>query len=89
MSKSHTANEQGSDSQEHSGNDDAFQAARDQFYGAANSAKETACQLGNHYVSEPAKDLLGLLQDYARSRPDVAAAWCFGIGLFIGWKLRP
>jgi len=56
---------------------------------AVTSAKETAMECGNHYVAEPARDLVGLLQDYARSRPEVAAVWCFGLGLFLGWKLRP
>jgi hypothetical protein len=68
---------------------DAMRSAREQLSHAAYSAKNTALEYGNHFVAEPAKDLVGLLQDYAKSRPDVAAAWCFGIGLYIGWKLRP
>ena len=56
---------------------------------AATSMKETAMQCGNHYVAEPARDLIGLLQDYRKTRPEVSAAWCFGIGLFLGWRLRP
>lgn len=68
---------------------DTFSGANDQLAMAATAAKETAMEYGNHYLAEPAKDLVGLLQDYARSRPEVAAVWCFGLGLFIGWKLRP
>jgi len=68
---------------------DGFRNAGEQLTMAATSAKETAMEYGNHYVAEPARDLVGLLQDYARSRPEVAAAWCFGLGLFLGWKLRP
>ena len=63
--------------------------ASEQLAMAATSAKETAMEYGNHYVAEPARDLVGLLQDYARSRPEVAAVWCFGLGLFIGWRMRP
>lgn len=68
---------------------DSFRGAGEQLSMAASSAKETAMEYGNHYVAEPARDLVGLLQDYAKSRPEVAAAWCFGLGLFIGWRLRP
>ncbi len=68
---------------------DSFRDAGEQLSMVANSAKDTALQYGSHYVTEPAKELFGLLQDYAKSRPDVAAAWCFGLGLFLGWKLRP
>jgi hypothetical protein len=67
---------------------DALRGAREQISIAASSAKDTALDCGSHYVTEPAKDLLGLLQGYAKSRPEVVAAWCFGLGLFLGWKLR-
>jgi len=68
---------------------DAFDGAGDRLSQAAESAKKTAIECGNHHVAEPAKDLFGILKDYAGSRPDVAAAWCFGMGIYIGWKLRP
>ena len=68
---------------------ETLRGAGEQLLVAANMAKETAMEFGNHYVAEPAKDIVGLLQDYAKSRPEVAAAWCFGLGLFLGWKLRP
>ena len=68
---------------------ESMRGAQEQLNMAANMAKETAMECGTHYVTEPAKDLFGLLQDYAKSRPEVAAVWCFGLGLFIGWKLRP
>lgn len=28
-------------------------------------------------------------RQYARSRPEVVAMWCVGIGFVLGWKLRP
>ena len=68
---------------------ETLRGAGEQLLVAASMAKETAMECGNHYVAEPAKDIVGLLQDYAKSRPEVAAAWCFGLGLFLGWKLRP
>ena len=67
---------------------ETLRGAGEQLSMAANMAKETAMECGTHYVTEPAKDLFGLFQDYAKSRPEVAAVWCFGLGLFIGWKLR-
>lgn len=84
-----TATKQSSDRSESSMTQDAFRGAGAQISMAANSAKDTALEYGNHYVTEPAKDLFGLLQDYAKSRPEVAAVWCFGLGLVLGWKLRP
>jgi hypothetical protein len=68
---------------------DALRGAREQISIAASSAKDTALECGSHYVTEPARDLFGLLQDYAKSRPEVVAVWCFGLGLLLGWKLRP
>ncbi len=41
-----------------------------------------------HFVQEPAQDLLGLAKQYVQEKPDVAAMWCFGLGIIVGWKLR-
>ncbi len=84
-----TKSNQKGDQAESSMAQDRFHGAGEQLAMAATSVKDTALECGNHYVAEPARDLIGLLQDYAKSRPEVAAAWCFGIGLFLGWKLRP
>lgn len=80
---------QPSERSETTASQDSFRGASEQLSVAANVAKDTALGYGSHYVAQPARDVVGLLQDYARSRPEVAAAWCFGLGLFIGWKLRP
>lgn len=45
-------------------------------------------QASRHYVAEPAKDMFAALQSYAKQNPDVAAVWCFGLGVIVGWKLR-
>jgi hypothetical protein len=42
-----------------------------------------------HYVKEPAKDLFSLAKAYAKDNPDVAACWAFGLGIVVGWKLKP
>ena len=63
--------------------------AREQAKAMARSAQSATQDAAVHYVREPAEDLVGLLKDYAREKPDVAAMWCFGLGVLIGWKLRP
>ena len=55
---------------------------------AASVASEKLQQAGQHFVAGPARDLFGLLKDYAHDKPDVTALWCLGLGLIIGWKLR-
>ncbi len=68
--------------------DNVRDAARDKISDVANSAASTMREAGTHYVSEPAGDIFGLLRDYAKDKPDVAAMWAFGIGIMVGWKLR-
>lgn len=65
------------------------EAARQRAGSAARSAAAFSQDAAHHYVQEPAYDVLGLLRDYARQKPDVAAMWCFGIGIIVGWKLKP
>ena len=55
---------------------------------ATHVASEKLQEASTHYVTEPAKDLWGLLRDYAHEKPDVAAMWCFGLGMIVGWKLH-
>lgn len=51
-------------------------------------ATEKLQSYGNHFVSEPTQDIGRRLLDYARQKPDIAAMWCFGAGVIVGWKLR-
>ncbi|WP_164100754.1 hypothetical protein [Candidatus Laterigemmans baculatus] len=67
----------------------AVEAARAGVSRAAHSAADMSREGARYYVQEPAQDLFGLLRDYAREKPDVAAVWCFGLGLIVGWKLKP
>ena len=69
----------------HTWSDEARERAGEMGQSAASAASECA----THYVQEPAHDLVGLMQDYAREKPDVAALWCFAIGVLVGWKLKP
>lgn len=63
--------------------------ARDAAGRVASGAGEMAGDAARHYVQEPARDLFSLAKDYAREKPDVAACWAFGLGVIVGWKLRP
>lgn len=67
----------------------AVEAARAGMSRAAHTAADYGRESARHYVREPAGDLFSLLRDYAREKPDVAAVWCFGLGLVVGWKLKP
>lgn len=60
----------------------------DRLLDAKQVATEKLHAYSNHYVTEPARDLGSELLDYAKRKPDVAALWCFGLGLIVGWKLR-
>ncbi|QDS94472.1 hypothetical protein FF011L_32510 [Roseimaritima multifibrata] len=64
-------------------------AARRTATRAAQSAVETSQDYAEHYVAEPAKDLFSLAKEYAKEKPDVAAMWAFGLGIIVGWKLKP
>jgi len=55
---------------------------------ASAAGTEKLQQAGQHFVTEPARDISGVLKDFVQEKPDVAAMWCLGLGLIIGWKLR-
>jgi len=38
---------------------------------------------------KPASDLVQYLREYTRERPEVVALWCLGVGIILGWKLKP
>jgi len=62
------------------------------------STKVSTSQQGNFSVGsgsnqsqglKPADDIVNYLKAYAREKPEAAALWCFGIGFFVGWKIKP
>lgn len=63
--------------------------ARETARRVASTAAELGQGAANHYVKEPAEDLLSLAKSYAKDNPDVAACWAFGLGVVVGWKLKP
>lgn len=74
-------------------NFNASSGLSDQARDAANRVAAGAIDVGQdaarHYVKEPAQDLFSLAKSYARDNPDVAACWAFGLGVLVGWKLKP
>ncbi|MCO8124316.1 hypothetical protein NHH03_21425 [Stieleria sp. TO1_6] len=63
--------------------------ARQVFQDGADALAATARDATEHYVTEPASDIFTLAKEYAKDKPEVAAAWAFGIGFLIGWKCKP
>lgn len=63
--------------------------ARETASRAASGAGEAAHDAARHFVREPATDLLSLAKQYAKDKPEVAACWAFGLGVIVGWKLKP
>lgn len=55
----------------------------------ATGAMEIGHDAAEYYVKEPAQDLISLAKSYAKDKPDVAACWAFGLGVWVGWKLKP
>lgn len=69
--------------------DQPADAARSLTSDATDSVAGVASDLGVHDVAEPANDILSLAKDYARDKPEVAAVWAFGLGVLVGWKIKP
>ena len=63
--------------------------AREAANRVAAGAMEAGQDAARHYVKEPAQDLFSLAKSYAKDNPDVAACWAFGLGVLVGWKLKP
>ena len=46
-------------------------------------------EAGQQPVLRPGVDALNYMKAYAKAKPDVAALWCFGLGIVVGWKIKP
>ena len=62
---------------------------REILHDTAESLSEGCKVATEHYVTEPAKDLFSLAKAYAKDKPEVAAVWAFGLGVIVGWKIKP
>lgn len=63
--------------------------ARQKSGQVASAAADIGRDAADRFVTEPAQDLFALAKQYAKENPDVAACWAFGLGVLIGWKLKP
>ncbi|NND96122.1 MAG: hypothetical protein HKN47_02195 [Pirellulaceae bacterium] len=64
-------------------------AVREMVQDTTESISEGCKIATEHYVTEPAKDLVSLAKSYAKDKPEVAAVWAFGLGVIVGWKIKP
>jgi hypothetical protein len=53
------------------------------------STPEPSGRQSDDQALQPSKDVLDYIRAYARQKPDVAALWCFGLGIVVGWKIKP
>jgi len=40
-------------------------------------------------TSQDGQNLVDHLMQFCKENPGTAAAWCFGIGFVLGWRLKP
>jgi hypothetical protein len=55
----------------------------------ANSIEDAEAFVAEHDAREVTHDLTEYLTDYARQNPGTAALVCLGVGIVLGWKLKP
>ncbi|MEQ9409774.1 MAG: hypothetical protein RIK87_18710 [Fuerstiella sp.] len=55
----------------------------------ADSAIQKRLSAERNRSLKPTQDIVDYVRDYARQKPDVAALWCFGLGIVVGWKIKP
>jgi len=55
-------------------------------YSPSSSSSQRA---GSAVDMRPSRDMINYVRRYARQKPDVAALWCFGLGVIVGWKIKP
>ena len=44
---------------------------------------------GENWTETTIRAVVESIEDYARAKPLPFAAWAFGIGFILGWKLKP
>jgi len=52
-------------------------------------SENSRVESGSVAEAQPMQDFIEYARNYARSNPEAAALWCFGIGFILGWKLKP
>lgn len=75
-------------SQTHQG-DNMRENVREMVNETGEAIRSGAQECTTHFVTEPAQDLFSLAKAYAKDKPEVACAWAFGLGVIVGWKIKP
>jgi hypothetical protein len=52
-------------------------------------ARETEGQAPENWMEDTLRSVTDSVEDYARREPLKFAAWVFGIGFVLGWRLKP
>lgn len=58
------------------------------MYGSSTQSRESAA-FGSMSDDSNAQSLVDHLMQFCKENPGTAAAWCFGIGFVLGWRLKP
>lgn len=59
------------------------------MYGSPTQGRETGAYGSSLSHESQSQNLVEHLTQFCRENPGTAAAWCFGIGFVLGWRLKP
>ena len=54
-----------------------------------NSSSQSRPSSERNCPMKPTQDIVNYVREYARQKPDVAALWGLGLGIVVGWKIKP
>jgi hypothetical protein len=60
------------------------------MYGSSTQSRESSgYTTPMSHDSQSQQNLVEHLTQFCKENPGTAAAWCFGIGFVLGWRLKP
>jgi hypothetical protein len=59
------------------------------MYGSSTQSRESSAFGGSMSEQSNQQNLVDHLTQFCKENPGTAAAWCFGIGFVLGWRLKP
>jgi len=59
------------------------------MYGSSTQSREASGFSGSMNEQSNQQNLVDHLTQFCKENPGTAAAWCFGIGFVLGWRLKP
>lgn len=59
------------------------------MYGSSMQSRESGGFPGSMTEQSSSQNLIDHLTQFCKENPGTAAAWCFGIGFVLGWRLKP